>query len=508
MNLDMLLQLHTDVARNTVANSQVPPIERIVEVHNRRRVKAGIAITAITAAAVAVVLLLGGPASDLTSTTVAPAGGGPPGTVSGVEPFDSVLQEDPLVLRAELGPEPRFDTSNLGVEQPLVPVETLATSLQQVIAGDIFGGGILLAIDEVSAVGYLPGTTRNVLVANGKINEPNGPGFGEPAQCVSVSGPGRDPSITGDCHQILPATQVRPIAIGLRLFGVNWAGWSFLPEETSVTVLSVDGVDRFWQRPRGNITIFTIEATPETKLELRVLDSAGLEIARGDQTQPDEPTPPVVEPIGGYGDFSETAYEDVDWVQVVTLIVECMNDQGFAATIIPPGVGISYNNIPQDQHWAAGLAESACEAGLNLPEFPSSSELDAIIAEMDAFQAWEAGSIRPVIVLAYALESAGFEVRGQGERALFAYEVHGDLPGNAAVTILVGDAEVVVSIYTSSDWEKYSEAILSGANGLVTYNCGDVVLTAAAQPTDSQSVLDLELILEKTGAQSICEGPP
>ncbi len=367
MNLDTLLQLHADVARNTVDNSQVPPVERIAEVHNRRRVKAGIAITAIAAAAVAMVLLLGGPAIDLTPTTVAPADGGPPATVSEVEPFDSVLQEDPLVLRAELGPEPLFDTSNLGVEQPLLPVETLATSLQQVIAGDIFGGGIRLAIDEVFAVGYLPGTTRNVLVANGKINEPNGPGFGEPAQCVSVSGPGRDPSITGDCHQILPDTEVRPIAIGL--FGVNWAGWSFLPEGSSVTVLSVDGVDRFWQRPRRSITIFTIEATPETKLELRVLDANGVEIARGDQTHPDEPTPPAVEPIGGYGDFSDTAYADVDWVQVVTLIVECMNDQGFAATIIPPGVGISYNNIPQDQHWAAGLANSACQAGLNLPEF-------------------------------------------------------------------------------------------------------------------------------------------
>lgn len=121
--------------------------------------------------------------------------------------------------------------------------------------------------------------------------------------------------------------------------------------------------------PRGAITIFNIDIALATELGVRVLDANGVEIARGDRTRPDEPTPPAVEPIRGYGDFSDTAYADVDWVQVVALIVECMNDQGFAATIIPPGDGISYNNIPQDQHGAAQLTDAACEAGVNLPEF-------------------------------------------------------------------------------------------------------------------------------------------
>lgn len=63
-----------------------------------------------------------------------------------------------------------------------------------------------------------------------------------------------------------------------------------------------------WQRPRAGVSLFAFEAGRDEAVELRVPDSSGAEIARGDRSWPDEPVEPTVDPILGYGDFSGVAY--------------------------------------------------------------------------------------------------------------------------------------------------------------------------------------------------------
>lgn len=71
-------------------------------------------------------------------------------------------------------------------------------------------------------------------------------------------------------------------------------------------------------------------------------------------------------PISGYGDFSEVAYEDIDWTEVTMLIVECMNDNGWDVQV-SQGDGISYGKVRPIERGRASETEKACRAGLNLP---------------------------------------------------------------------------------------------------------------------------------------------
>ncbi len=78
-------------------------------------------------------------------------------------------------------------------------------------------------------------------------------------------------------------------------------------------------------------------------------------------------------PIGGYGDFSDTDYGDVDWDRVAVLVVECVNDQGFPVTASFDGPGVSFGAVPLEQNAAATKTTDRCQAGLNFPEFASDS---------------------------------------------------------------------------------------------------------------------------------------
>lgn len=75
-----------------------------------------------------------------------------------------------------------------------------------------------------------------------------------------------------------------------------------------------------------------------------------------------------VEPITGYGDFSDTEYFDVNWYEVTRLQIQCMRDQGFEVEAIPPGDGIDFSNVSPIQHRVAQKTSWACLTGLNLPE--------------------------------------------------------------------------------------------------------------------------------------------
>jgi hypothetical protein len=75
-----------------------------------------------------------------------------------------------------------------------------------------------------------------------------------------------------------------------------------------------------------------------------------------------------VEPIAGYGDFSDFEYFYVNWYEVTRLQIQCLRDQGFAVEAIPPGDGIDFSNVAPEQSEEAERTLWACLAGLNLPE--------------------------------------------------------------------------------------------------------------------------------------------
>lgn len=370
MNLDTLARTHSEKARQTTADAHIPDVASFP--HRKRLRAVGIGLAWSTSAVAVTVLVLffgaaGGdlappvdPADEMTATTVVATTTAT--AEADVDSSNTLLHDDPPVMSAELGPESRFDTSALGDEQPLVPVEELSH-----VTHEMLDGGWGLDATTGFAVGNVPGSDRTILVLDGTITTPAEAGYGEDGRCIWV----RDIDSTdwaGECHQILPGAEVRPIAVGL--IGVDWVGWEFLPDEAAVAVLTVDGVDRFWQRPRGGVAVFASSPDAGTNLEVRLLDADGVEIARGDRTRPDEPTESTVEPIPGYGDFSDVAYEDVDWVEVNRLIVECMNDRGYAATQVPTGDGFTFQDIPESQNQAAQVVAAACRAGLRLPEMP------------------------------------------------------------------------------------------------------------------------------------------
>jgi hypothetical protein len=88
----------------------------------------------------------------------------------------------------------------------------------------------------------------------------------------------------------------------------------------------------------------------------------------------------VPAPITGYGDFSGQEYFEVDWFLVTRLTADCLQDQGFPVTVIPPGDGISFLSVPSSQNQLAQQYLEACRAGLNLPDFvyPTPEQLEVM----------------------------------------------------------------------------------------------------------------------------------
>lgn len=84
----------------------------------------------------------------------------------------------------------------------------------------------------------------------------------------------------------------------------------------------------------------------------------------GERRGTDAPLPST---ITGYGDFSGVAFHEMDWSLWARRVVDCLNDHGFAARVVP-GPGINYQQIPRDQNQAMQAMQEACEDAMNVPE--------------------------------------------------------------------------------------------------------------------------------------------
>ena len=90
----------------------------------------------------------------------------------------------------------------------------------------------------------------------------------------------------------------------------------------------------------------------------------------------------MVEPITGYGDFTGIEYKDVDWKLVAGLVVDCLTDQGYPVTLLPDA-GLEVGSLPAGEMPIFQSTKSACEAGLNLPDYVPLDQ-----TEIDDLYAW------------------------------------------------------------------------------------------------------------------------
>lgn len=277
------------------------------------------------------------------------------------EPF--VTLEGLQVKRAEYGPDPEFDTSNLGALQVLEPTTGIGLGDQSFFETS----ELTLEVSQRLSIGDTLDGHRIVAVA-GTVSDPYLASFGAPGVCYHLAND--EGGGASDCLSYDPPGT--PTALFIGQAGLDQIGWGLLPDEASVAALTVNNVAMGWQRPLARTVVFSYAPQIGDQIELRVLSADGVELAAGDRSRPVEASGTYVEPITGYGDFIDLLLEDIDIRELSSLIVECMNDQGVAASIPPPEApigprSIDLTDVPEDERAGADLAHARCRAGLNLP---------------------------------------------------------------------------------------------------------------------------------------------
>jgi hypothetical protein len=185
------------------------------------------------------------------------------------------------------------------------------------------------------------------------------------------------------------------------------------------------------------------------------------------QEVPTSTTAPA--PITGYGDFSGFGPFEIDRYHTTELLVRCIQDQGFAVEVIPPGDGISFAAVPVDQNQAAVDAAEACEAGLGLPELTAADYTDEIRELMYKYQ----------LALRQCLISAGYDIPEPPSRDSFVDNFFND-PWNAYTSVPGSDLTD-----TGPDSISY-RCPQSPPGGLLSWKAGDPIPTLVTVGTSEE----------------------
>ncbi|GMQ94888.1 MAG: hypothetical protein BMS9Abin12_2405 [Acidimicrobiia bacterium] len=318
----------------------------------------------IIAVVVAVAVLGGDDAEGDPSPVV---GSGTTSSVAVATEGDGVAAEPSKEPKDEPPPVLAFDTAAFGTEQVLGETEegTLAEHRDRMASP-------WMVIDEVVLIGSIPDTRFELATATAISMNPYRDSFGGPTTCfVLIDGQ----ETSADCFVTDETASTRPVFTGL--VGTGVVGWSSLPDAASIGVLTVNNRAIAWQRPSLGIVAFQHDIFPGESVELVVLDDEGTEIDRGTRHEPSEPTEIYVEPITGYGDYTDIAFDDIDFAEADKQIVACMIDNDIPAVVgtrFGPYHSIDLEAITEDDIPEAQEILARCRIGLNLPVRPDPDE--------------------------------------------------------------------------------------------------------------------------------------
>ena len=183
---------------------------------------------------------------------------------------ETLLATDPIVVQGAPSPEPLFDTSGLGIEEPLSPITDaeLAYELARPLSEDdqhirvtTIGttvGGVHAAIQHVEEPGLSDGRiqTRCLLTIPGGASC-----IGEDVEAV-INEPG---------GLVQPGSSAEPDSYGVG--GPDVLMWD-VPTGTSVVVLTVNG-ESVWQRPIADVAVFDTDLFDGDKFQVTALDQHG-----------------------------------------------------------------------------------------------------------------------------------------------------------------------------------------------------------------------------------------
>jgi hypothetical protein len=170
-----------------------------------------------------------------------------------LEPGETLLLIDPLVVGGASSPNPDFDPSTLGVANELADIEDAALIVDQLVGSSTLRYGTEASLVKVTVVGVTKGGSIAAI-----LRTPY-------ATCLYVSTPS-----ASVCRTV--GSKDMPGVNSLGLAGT--ITWSPLPEGTSVVTLEYGDVT-LWQQPVGGVAIFDTEMNDGDQFTLTALDADG-----------------------------------------------------------------------------------------------------------------------------------------------------------------------------------------------------------------------------------------
>lgn len=263
MNLDTRIETALKAAADAEPSNTPLPLADVKETaHGRRRRERLVAWTLSGLALLAVVFTLAIQAG------VEPVAEGEVSVAGG----EVLLSVDPVVVvQGAASPEPQFDTTSLGVEQPLTPLIDIER-IEAVVELHV-GFAVDPEVLRITTVGTTVGGQDTVILHLYETDR-----FSDrrlQLRCTLPSGgcAGEfldDP--TFDPEQLLqPDPRDGP---SYEVGGPGHVTWD-APPGTSVVVLTVNG-DSVWQRPISGVAVFDTQLVDGDRFEVKALDENGV----------------------------------------------------------------------------------------------------------------------------------------------------------------------------------------------------------------------------------------
>ncbi|MEE9178508.1 MAG: hypothetical protein V3U46_08770 [Acidimicrobiia bacterium] len=183
---------------------------------------------------------------------------------------ETLLATDPIVVQGAPSPEPLFDTSGLGIEEPLSPITDaeLALELARSFSEDT-------QIIRVTTIG----TTVSGVNAIIQYSEASGLSHGGVQFRCLLTFPGGASCIGEDLDAVInepgglvqPGSSAEPDSYGVG--GSHQLMWD-VPSGTSVVVLTVNG-ESVWHGPIADVAVFDTDLFDGDQFQVTALDQHG-----------------------------------------------------------------------------------------------------------------------------------------------------------------------------------------------------------------------------------------